>query len=424
MTGDTWAARAPQGWLTSPAHRRWLESETDHLLALLPAARHPDADGGFGWLDARNALEPRRPVELWITSRMTHVAALGHLLGRPGNATLLDHGVRSLLGPFADAELGGWHAARPDQAGVPALQPKEAYGHAFVVLAGASATVAGHPDGRVLLDRAVSALMGRFWEDDHGMVADAWDPATGSLDPYRGVNANMHSVEALLAAADATGDRFLLGPALRITTRVVHEYARTHGWRIPEHFDTDWRPLLEYNRDKPSDPFRPYGATVGHWLEWSRLTLQLREALGAKAAPDWMLEGACSLFDQAVQDGWAVDGEDGFVYTVDWDGNPVVRERMHWVAAEATATAACLWKATGDPRYAGWYETWWNHIATVLRDRVHGSWHHELDNTNAPSGTVWPGKPDLYHAVQATLMPRLPLAPCFAVALAAGLLQD
>jgi hypothetical protein len=31
--------------------------------------------------------------------------------------------------------------------------------------------------------------------------------------------------------------------------------------------------------------------------------------------------------------------------------------------------------------------------------------------------TVWPGKPDLYHAVQATLIPRLPLAPSMATAL-------
>jgi len=31
--------------------------------------------------------------------------------------------------------------------------------------------------------------------------------------------------------------------------------------------------------------------------------------------------------------------------------------------------------------------------------------------------TVWPGKSDLYHAVQATLIPQLPLAPTMATAL-------
>ena len=45
-----------------------------------------------------------------------------------------------------------------------------------------------------------------------------------------------------------------------------------------------------------------------------------------------------------------------------------------------------------------------------------GSWHHELDTSNRPQASVWPGKPDLYHAVQATLIPRLPLAPILASA--------
>lgn len=422
MTEPATTGEPRQPWLATLAHRRWLEGETDHLLALLPAARHPA--GGFGWLDASNTLVPDRPVELWISCRMTHVAALGHLLGRPGNTPLLDHGIRALTGPLADQHLGGWHAALLENPDARAKQPKGAYEHAFVVLAAASACVVGHPDGRRLLDRALDALMDRFWEDEHGLLADSWDPTTGSLEPYRGVNANMHAVEALLAAFDATSDRTLLDRALHITTRVVDEFARTHGWRVPEHFDRDWTPLLEYNRDTPADPFRPYGATVGHWLEWARLTLQVRAALGPESAPAWMLPHARSLFETAVRDGWDVDGTEGFVYTVDWHGTPVVRERMHWVAAEATAAAAALWEVTGEPVYARWYETWWDHIATVFRDRDRGSWHHELDADNVPGETVWSGKPDLYHAVQATLMPRLPLAPGFASALALGRLRD
>ena len=40
-----------------------------------------------------------------------------------------------------------------------------------------------------------------------------------------------------------------------------------------------------------------------------------------------------------------------------------------------------------------------------MLDHVHGSWFHQLDQNNQLMGTVWPGKPDLYHAVQATLIP-------------------
>jgi hypothetical protein len=58
----------------------------------------------------------------------------------------------------------------------------------------------------------------------------------------------------------------------------------------------------------------------------------------------------------------------------------------------------------------------------VFIDRARGSWHHELSPANQPSSLTWSGKPDVYHAFQATLVPRLPQAPSFAVALRDGLL--
>ena len=405
-------------WLDRPAHARWLEAEADRLLDFSRASRHPA--GGFAWLDVSGRPGLDRPVELWITCRMTHVFALGHLMGRPGSGALVDHGLRALTGRFRDHAHGGWYAAV--DADGPTSREKSAYPHAFVVLAAASATCAGRPGAAGLLDEALDVLLTRFWDETHGMVVEEWDESFSTLDPYRGVNANMHTVEALLAAADATGDRSLLDKALRIVTRVVHELGPSHDWRLPEHFDEQWTPLLDYNLDTPAHPFRPYGATIGHWLEWARLALHLRAALGS-TAPDWLLDDAVALFDASVREGWAVDGADGFVYTVDWAGTPVVRERMHWVAAEATATAAALHAATGDPAYDAWYATWWDHVAEVFLDPELGSWRHELDPQNRPSGVVWNGKPDTYHAVQATLIPRLPLTPTLAAALRDGLLD-
>jgi len=409
---------AGSAWLASPAHRRWLEGEADRLLEFSRASRHPA--GGFAWLDDSGRPELDRPVELWITCRMTHVFSLGQLLGRPGCAALADHGLHALEGRFRDPDHGGWYAF-VDRDG-PTGRAKSAYPHAFVVLATASATCAGRPGADALLEQALDVLLTRFWDDEHGMVVEQWDESFTKLDAYRGVNANMHTVEALLAAADATGDRDLLHRALRIVSRVVHDLGPAHDWRLPEHFDAQWIPLLDYNRDSPADPFRPYGATVGHWLEWARLALQLRAALGS-SAPQWLHDDAVALFEASVREGWAVDDHDGFVYTVDWSGTPVVRERMHWVAAEATATAASLYAATGDPAYDRWYETWWDHIADAFIDRELGSWRHELDPSNRPSSGVWEGKPDTYHALQATLIPRLPLAPTLAAALRDGLLD-
>ena len=406
-------------WLDSPSHARWLEGESDRLLAFSRASRHPS--GGFAWLGDDGTPQLERPVQLWITCRMTHVFAIGELLGRPGCGALVDHGLDALTGRFHDHEHSGWYPA-VDDAG-PHSQQKTAYEHAFVVLAASSAAIAGRPGASMLLQEALEVLLTHFWDDEHGMAVEEWDRTWSTLDEYRGVNANMHTVEALLAAASVTGDDLLLQRALRIVTRVVHDLARANNWRIPEHFDPQWRPLLDYNADAPAHPFRPFGATIGHWLEWARLTLHLRSALGEGDAPDWMLADARSLFEAATREGWSVDGAPGFVYTVGWEGHPVVRERMHWVAAEATAAAAALHQVTGDASYARWYETWWDHIAEVFIDPDRGSWRHELDPTNQPSSRVWEGKPDTYHALQATLIPRLPLAPSLAAALGAGLLH-
>ncbi len=404
--------------LGSSAHADWLEAEGDRLLDFGRAARHPD--GGFAWLDELGEPELDRPVELWITCRMTHVYALGHLLGRASCAALADHGVAALRSRFHDAEHGGWFAKSGPTG--PVTTDKTAYEHAFVVLAAASATAAGRPGGRELLDEALDVLLGRFWDDEHGMVVEQWDRGWSTLDAYRGVNANMHTVEALLSAADVLDDPSLRDKALRIVTRVVHELAASNDWRIPEHFDTAWTPMLDYNIEEKAHPFRPYGATIGHSLEWARLALHLRAGLGA-TAPAWLLEDARSLFEASVRDGWAVDGADGFLYTVDWTGAPVVAARMHWVVAEATATAAALHAATDDPAYADWYARWWQHINEFFRDPEAGSWHHELDAQNRPSSQTWQGKPDTYHAFQATLIPRLPLSPTLASALATGRLD-
>lgn len=408
-------------WLTAPAHARWLEAETDRLLDFGRRSLVPS--GGFA-RQGEDGTAQDGPLELWIACRMTHVYAIGHLLGRPGLAAFADHGVEAIRSLFADAEHGGWFA-EVERDGTPRDDAKAAYPHAFVVLAASSATAAGRPGAAELLDQALEVSEQRFWDEDAGMVVEEWDRAFTTLDGYRGVNANMHTVEAYLAAADVTGDRVWLDRAVRVVERVVHGFARGNAWRLPEHFDDAWNPLLDYNRATPAHPFRPFGATIGHWFEWARLTLHARAALQARgeSAPAWMLDDAVGLFDAGVREGWAVDGADGFVYTVDWEGAPVVRERMHWVAAEAIAAAAALHAATGDDRFDDLYAQWWDYVGRYVVDREGGSWWHELGTDNTVSRTVWAGKADLYHAVQATLIPRLPLAPVIVPALAAGMLD-
>ena len=93
--------RASASWRELPSHRLWLASETARLLEF---ARGSRVERGFGWLDDHGAPDPDRPPELWITSRMTHVFALGDLAGHPGCGPLADHGLRSIRDVFEDAE--------------------------------------------------------------------------------------------------------------------------------------------------------------------------------------------------------------------------------------------------------------------------------------------------------------------------------
>lgn len=414
----TGSPTASQAWPDSALHRTWLTGHAHDLLAF--GAGFASSAGGAGWLGDDGTVDASQPVFTWITCRMAHVYGLGHLMGVPGSGVRAQTALDALRGRLRDDVHGGWFASIAADGTVD--DSKSAYAHAFVVLAASTGVAAGLDGAEELLADALSVLDTRFFDETSRLHVDEWDAAWTVLDTYRGVNANMHAVEALLAAGDVTGDARWTQRALGVARYVGCEWAPRHDWRIPEHFDESWVPLLDLNAASPDDPFKPFGATVGHGIEWARLLLHLHAALGAEA-PDWLVPAARSLYARAIEDGWRTSsaGACGFVYTTDWSGEPVVETRMHWVAAEAVGAAAALYRATGEEAYALDYARWWDHAVESFVDPVHGSWHHELDPTNTPSAAVWPGKPDLYHAFQATLIPQAPLTPSLATALRTGL---
>ncbi|RAX20999.1 MULTISPECIES: AGE family epimerase/isomerase [unclassified Actinomyces] len=402
--------------MTTLMTRQFFDSEAWSLLAFGKRSR---TDHGFGWLDDVGSIDATHGVQLWITGRMTHCFALGQLMGDPDCAALAEHGVARLLdGPLHDTVAGAWLSA-VDIDGTPRPGNLVSYEHSFVILAAASALMAGVSRAQELLDAALLTFDRLWWDEDAGMVVDARDRHSPAVDPYRGANANMHTVEALLAAYSATHDATHLRRAARITDRIAREFI-THDFRLPEHFDVDWNAVLDYNRDRPADAFRPYGSTVGHWLEWSRLMIQVRAACTAAGIGyDPLLDTIPGrMYRQALQEGWGVDGERGFVYTVDFAGRPVVHERMYWVLCEAIGAAETLRETTGDPSYEHDIDIY----ATFAREfliEAPGRWREELDAHNRPSSITWSGKPDIYHALQAMLIGRLPITPSFAEGLLA-----
>ena len=382
-------------------NKMFLKEMRDGLLNF--GHRFPSPGGGSYYLGDDGTPWKERPRETWITSRMTHVYSIGTFLGHEGSGELADAALNGLRGELKDFQNGGWYAGLTADGGI--LPNKQCYAHAFVILAATSALLAGRDGAKELLDEALKLYDERFWNEEEGLSCDTWNTEFTKLDEYRGINANMHTVEAFLAVADTLKDDTYRVRAGRIIDRVV-EWAEDNKWRIPEHFTEDWMPDLECNKEKPDDQFKPYGATPGHGLEWARLITQWAVSTyqdseeGSK-----YLEAAEGLYNQAVADAWNCDGARGIVYTTDWEGKPVVHDRMHWTLAEAINTSAVLYRVTGTQKYADDYAMFMEYLDEEVLDHVHGSWFHQLDQNNQLLGTVWPGKSDIYHALQAVLIP-------------------
>ncbi|WP_134681820.1 AGE family epimerase/isomerase [Paracoccus ravus] len=386
------SAKAPdRDWLIAQAHRLW----DFHAAGL-------DPSGGFRTLDLTGqplADTPRgqgAERALHDVCRMIHSYALAVHAGHPQGRAIVDHGMNWLFDRQYDPVHDGfWWSV--DDAG-PVDSRKQAYGHAFVLLAAASAHRAGHPRATELRDLALDALMGRFWDKDHGAVSDTFEADWSDGLDYRGQNANMHLTEALLAAHAAWGDPDHLAAALGIAERLINRHARDAGWVVPEHFTRDWREDPDFDGDAM---FRPSGTTPGHALEWSRLVLELWQRNGRR--DDWMPEAAEGLFRRAFELGWLPDG--GFAYTLDNSGAVSRDWRLWWPCAEAIAAAATLDECRPDPWFRARCAEVWDFTDRFLIDHKHGGWFHQIDAQGRPATGVFAGKPDIYHALQACLIP-------------------
>ena len=390
----------PLPLMERPAHRAWLMGQIERLVDFHRAS----AGGAAGFralgLDGAPLHGSDEVFPLHETTRMVHVMALATQLGIPGLHGAIDQGMRFLWRSHRDPARGGYHWGA-SASGV-ADGDKRAYGHAFVLLAGASALRLGHPDAARLVADVTEVIEAHFWEEEFGAVSEEYRADWSEIAPYRGQNANMHMTEALMAAYEATGERGYLDKAVRIAHRIIDTAARALGWRVAEHFSATW----EVDQDYDGDPmFRPGGITPGHALEWSRLLVQLWELDGK--AQDWMVEAARGLFGEATAHGWDAR-RGGFVYTLGWDDAPLQPLRLWWPNAEAIGAAATLWKLDASTDALSWYGKVWEVVGRGFIDHRRGGWYPELDPADRPSEGIFAGKPDIYHAFQACLIPLLP----------------
>jgi mannose/cellobiose epimerase-like protein (N-acyl-D-glucosamine 2-epimerase family) len=248
-----------------------------------------------------------------------------------------------------------------------------AYGHAFVILAASWALRLNIAGARETLYATWNFMESQFWEPDHNAYADERDTSLEVLSPYRGQNANMHTVEALIAAYEATGDRLFLERAKQVARQFCILLAGKADGQIWEHYTRIWDIDWNYNIDKPDDLFKPWGFQPGHQIEWSKLLLQL----DALEPEDWYLDTARQLFDTAMAKGWdAAHG--GLVYGYAPDGEFSDAHKYFWVQAEGIAAAWRLFSRTGDDRYRQDYNRLWGWSWQHLVDHTYGAWYRIL----------------------------------------------
>ena len=165
---------------------------------------------------------------------MVHCFAIAHLLGLPGADRIVDHGMAFLWERMRDGEHGGYFWGVDDEK--PTDPTKQAYGHAFVLLAASSAMCVGHPDAPRLLADVTQVIEDRFWDKAAGATTEEYNRDWSPMGTYRGQNSNMHLTEALMAAFEATGERGYLDKAESIASLIIDRHARNEGWRVAEHF--------------------------------------------------------------------------------------------------------------------------------------------------------------------------------------------
>ncbi|GAA5127372.1 AGE family epimerase/isomerase [Pseudonocardia adelaidensis] len=345
-----------------------------HLAGILDfwaGTRDPRTGGFVSQVLADGTVRDGGTRHLVASARFVVQFALGVLHGAGSrSAGAAAEALEFLTRAHRDRRHGGYHwVLRVTGTGIEVADPrKEAYGHAFVLLAGATATSAGVPGGRELLDEAREICEEKLLRGGH-LAVNTTSADWTEVSPYRGQNANMHLCEAFLAAYDASGDPSDLHRAYRIADAIARRIPTGIGGFVWENYQEDWSPdWAEAPRD-PVSVESAFGISPGHQVEWAKL-------LGILARHDpaeWLLPQAVHLHRLAWDHGW-LPARGGFASGLRRDLTVSHPASAYWAPAEAIGAAAVLLERTGDEGYRHFSDRAWEHALTHLADHEHGGW--------------------------------------------------
>ncbi|WP_339287584.1 AGE family epimerase/isomerase [Paenibacillus sp. FSL E2-0201] len=330
-------------------------------------------------------------------ARFIYIFSAASLIGgteAEGYRAAAEHGLRFLQEHQQDREHGGYNWTLCGQQVVDST--KFAYGHAFALLAAATAFKAGIAWAQPVIGEIYTVLEEHFWRENDGLYVDEISADWAVVSPYRGQNANMHICEAMMAAYEATGERHYLDRARRLAHSVMFKLLPQSGELIWEHYNEHWQIDWNYNKDNTKSEYRPYGFIFGHDIEWSKL-LQL---LCRHAPEAWLLPQAEALFHAALAKG-TDRRHGGIFYALAADGSAIIdSDKLYWVMAEAIGASALFSARTGRPEYGNGYEEIFAYCWNVFIDHQYGGWYHLLDCKNRRYSNIKspPPKTD-YHPV-------------------------
>ena len=246
--------------------RGWVDEFLDRLLQLW--RQHADTPNGLfhPYLDRRWQHHTDGPRTLVSQCRLSYnFARAFERGGDAADAALAHRGLEALIRFFRAAD--GWHwACHPD--GTVQDPTRDAYGHAFVILA--LATAARVFDETRYRDLALDtwAEMQPRFRDEHGGLVWHVDPDGRVLDDLRSQNPMMHTFEALLVLAP-------LDPSGNVR-HDAHDIWRFLSARmpspgcLPEWYDAAWQPLRAGEHAV---------VEVGHAFEWAFLLSEAQALL-------------------------------------------------------------------------------------------------------------------------------------------------
>ncbi|MCB9891455.1 MAG: AGE family epimerase/isomerase [Planctomycetes bacterium] len=340
--------------------------------------------GGFLFCLDRDGTVIDTDKGLWQHGRFTWLlATLARTIERRDEwVRAAEHGI-AFLERFGFANDEGRMHFQVTRDGRPLRQRRYVFTEAFAAIAFAAWAALTGSERHAERARALLRLVDRY-ATEPGLIPPKVDPSTR---PMKGLALPMIRIVTHQVVRECLGDE----GDTRAIDACIEEIRR-------DFLKSDLRAVLETvgANGEVLDHFDGRLLNPGHAIEAAWFILE-----EARQRPDRageLVPLGCEILDVSWERGWD-ETHGGLFYFRDLKGLPV-QEYWHdmkfwWPHAEARIATLMAWLATGERRYAVWFEQVFRWSEDHFRDREHGEWFgylHRDGRLSVPlKGNLWKG---------------------------------